>query len=209
MLYPILELQDIFVDACVRAPTGELMFLSTYGRDGSLQQLYAALHLGVQEGGIRQVTILDPASRQPLAAVPVGDPKRFDKFSGRLPKDNLFGSLVHTWIFDPCLMTPARATATAWLLVDRHTQHDDTASITSRAWSLIVQLSPVPLLPHWRERVLSALGKEIVTDLAETASAPVGRLHASLIVLPEAFRETLSTLVHDGKLTLEGDTGTR
>ena len=202
MLYPILELQDIFVDACVRAPTGELAFLSAYGRDGSLQQLYAALHLGIQEGGVRQITLLDPATRQTLAAVPVGDPKRFDKFSGRLPKDNLFGALVHTWIFDEVLLKPSRATGTAWLLLDRHSQSGEAASVAELTWSLVTQLSPVPLLPHWRDRMLSALGDELVTDLSQTTSAPVGRLLALVTSLPEAFQQTLSTLVRSGDLTL-------
>ncbi|MDR5804923.1 hypothetical protein [Caballeronia sp. LZ001] len=205
MLYPILELQDIFVDACVRTSTGELMFLSAFGRDGSLQQLYASLHLGAQEGGIQQVTILDPTTRQPIASASVGDSRRLDKFSGRLPKENLFGNLVHTWIFDASLTTSAKSTGIAWLLIDRHLQADDASSIATRAWSLIAQLSPVPLLPHWRDRVLSTLGSETVTDLAQTACAPVGRLHASQIALPEAFSETLSELVRNGDLLLEDD----
>ncbi|MDR8402145.1 hypothetical protein NE850_38125 [Paraburkholderia sp. USG1] len=208
MLYPILELQDIFVDACVRAPTSELMFLSAFGRDGSVQQLYASLHLGMQEGGLQRVTILDPTSRKPIAAIPIGDPKRLDKFSGRLPKDNLFGNLVHTWIFDEILLKPSRATGTAWLLLDRHSQSDEAAWVATRTWSLVTQLSPVPLLPHWRERVLNELADELVTDLSQTASAPIGRLFASVTSLPEAFPQTLSALVRSGDLTLEHDIGT-
>ena len=147
MLYPVKELQDIFVDACVRAPDGELVFLSVFGRDGAVQQLYASLHLGIQEGGIRQITLLDPDTSRTLAAVPVGDPRRLDKYSGRLPKDNLFGNLVHTWIYDESLLAPSKATGSAWLLVDRETQAHDIDSLEARTWSLIEQLSPLPLLP--------------------------------------------------------------
>lgn len=209
MLYPIKELQDIFIDACVRAPTGELAFVSVFGRDGAVQQLYASLHLGIQEGGIRQLTLIDPERQQVVAAIPVGDPKRLDKYSGRLPKDNLFGNLVHTWIYDENLVTASKATGSAWLLIDRDTQPDDEATIEARTWSLIEQLSPLPVLAHWREMVLFTLGDALVTDLSRTPHAPVGRLHASLIALPEQFSDAISRLVRSGALALDEGTASR
>ena len=203
MLYPIKELQDIFVDACVRAPDGELAFVSVFGRDGAVQQLYASLHLGIQEGGIRQLTLLDPGSSQPVAAVPVGDPRRLDKYSGRLPKDNLFGNLVHTWIYDESLLGPSKAAGSAWLLVDRETQAHDDESLYARVWSLIEELSSIPLLSHWRDAILAALGAQLVSQLDDTPYAPVGRIHASRVTLPEAFPEAISAFVSSGRLTLD------
>lgn len=203
MLYPVKELQDIFVDACVRAPDGELAFISVFGRDGAVQQLYASLHLGIQEGGIRQITLLDPDTGQTLAAVPVGDPRRLDKYSGRLPKDNLFGNLVHTWIYDEALLNPSKATGSAWLLIDRETQAHDLGSLEARTWSLIEQLSPLPLLPHWRALVLGTLGERLVNNLDQTPHAPIGRIHASWIVLPDSFAEAISGFVHNGSLGLD------
>lgn len=202
MLYPIKELQDIFVDACVRAPDGELVFASVYGRDGAVQQLYASLHLGVQEGGIRQLTLLDPDSSQPVAAVPIGDPRRLDKYSGRLPKDNLFGNLVHTWIYDESLLNPSKSSGSAWLLVDRETQAHDDTSMQARVWSLIEQLSPIPLLPHWRAPVLDAMSSQLVAHLGDTSYAPLGRIHASRVTLPDAFAKAISVFVSSGTLTL-------
>lgn len=203
MLYPIKELQDIFVDACVRAPDGELAFVSVFGRDGAVQQLYASLHLGIQEGGIRQLTLLDPGSSQPVAAVPVGDPRRLDKYSGRLPKDNLFGNLVHTWIYDESLLTPSKAAGSAWLLVDRETQAHDSESLQARVWSLIEQLSSIPLLSHWRDSILDALGAQLVSHLDDTPYAPLGRIHASGVTLPDAFAKAISEFVSSGMLTLD------
>lgn len=202
MLYPVKELQDIFVDACVRATDGELVFISVFGRDGAVQQLYASLHLGIQEGGVCQITLLDPDSRQPVAAVPIGDPRRLDKYSGRLPKDNLFGNLVHTWIYDESLLTPSKAAGSAWLLVDRETQAHDIGSLEARTWLLIEQLSPLPLLRHWRAPVLGMLGDQLVNTLDQTPHAPIGRIHASRIVLPDSFSEAISGWVRDGSLRL-------
>ncbi|SFT84315.1 hypothetical protein [Paraburkholderia aspalathi] len=203
MLYPIKELQDIFVDACVRAPDGELALVSAFGRDGAVQQLYASLHLGVQEGGIRQLTLLDPHSSQPVAVIPVGDPRRLDKYSGRLPKDNLFGNLVHTWIYDELLLNPSKAAGSAWLLIDRDTQAHDDGSLQARVWSLIEHLSPIPLLPPWRTPVLDALGAQLVSHLGNTPYAPVGRIHASRVTLPDTFGKAISDFVSSGTLTLD------
>ncbi|MEC5406576.1 hypothetical protein VOM14_13555 [Paraburkholderia sp. MPAMCS5] len=203
MLYPIKELQDIFVDACVRAPDGELVFVSVFGRDGAVQQLYASLHLGIQEGGIRQITLLDPDNGQPIAAVPIGDPRRLDKYSGRLPKDNLFGNLIHTWIYDESLLKPSKAAGSAWLLVDRGTQEHGLESLEARTWLLIEQLSPLPLLPHWRGRILGMLGDHLVNNLEQTPHAPIGRIHASRIVLPDSFSEAISGFVRNGSLGLD------
>ncbi|AFT90316.1 hypothetical protein [Paraburkholderia phenoliruptrix] len=203
MLYPIKELQDIFIDACVRAPDRELALVSVFGRDGAVQQLYASLHLGVQEGGIRQITLIDPDSAQTIAAVAIGDPRRLDKYSGRLPKDNLFGNLVHTWIYDESLLTPSKSTGSAWLLVDRETQAHDEAALEARVWSLIEQISPIPLLPHWRSLVLAELGEQLVSRLGETPSAPVGRLDAFRIALLDSFTEAISGFIRSGALEID------
>lgn len=195
MLYAIKELQDLFVDACVRDANGDLMLLSAYGRDGSLQQLLAALHLGVHEGGLRGFTLL--GERHPIT-VSIGDPKRLTKYSGRLPKENLFGNLVHVWIYDPAILKPSRAARTGWIL----RQADDMASDhREHVWTLYRQLATVPLLPHWRDVVLDAT-RDSVTDLRDTPFAPCGRLSALKLTLAEDLAQLVSSLVKAGRLTL-------
>jgi len=74
MIFRIRELQDLFVDACVRFPNGDLAFLSFYGRDGSVQQLFASLQLGTQEGGLRQLTLVT-ASSSVETVISIGESK--------------------------------------------------------------------------------------------------------------------------------------
>ena len=62
MIFRIRELQDLFVDACVRFPNGDLAFLSFYGRDGSVQQLFASLQLGTQAVSYTHLTL--PTNRE-------------------------------------------------------------------------------------------------------------------------------------------------
>ena len=101
------------------------------------------------------------------------------------------------------LLTPSKAAGSAWLLVDRETQVHDDASLQARVWSLIEQLSPIPLLPHWRTPVLDALGSQLVAHLDDTPYASVGRIRASRVTLPDAFAEAISAFVRHATLKLD------
>jgi hypothetical protein len=116
MLFKLRELSDLYADACVRDESGQLMFLSLYGRDTAIQQLLAAFTLKVSEGGFDSFHLQDPAGES--HRVHVGNADRLEKFTGKLPRDNLFGNLVHLWLYDPALTRPDRSNRVAWVLVD-------------------------------------------------------------------------------------------
>ena len=156
---------DVIADACVRDESGKLMFLSLYGRDTAIQQLLAAFTLKETNGGIsefRLSTVTDDGV-QTIERVEVGDPDRLTKFNGRLPKENLFGNLVHTWIYDEVLLKPDRSNKTAWLMLDEPFTTSSRPRLIQGIWSLYKTLSPVPLLDGWSEVVLRATQGECVS----------------------------------------------
>jgi hypothetical protein len=201
MLFKLKELSDLYADACVRDESGQLMFLSLYGRDTAIQQLLAAFTLKVTEGGLSAFHLQDPDGQAHV--VYVGNAERLEKFTGKLPRDNLFGNLAHVWLYDLALIRPDRSNRVAWVLVDS-VQHASNALevIWDRAWDLYKLLSPVPLLDTWQHAVLSRTGGDVVTLLRETAYPPLGRIDAARISLPESFPETVSGMVKVGELTL-------
>jgi hypothetical protein len=202
MLYKLRELSDLFADACVRDESGQLMFLSLYGRDTAIQQLLAAFTLKVGEGGLDSFHLQDPAGD--AHRVHVGNADRLEKFTGKLPRDNLFGNLVHLWLYDPILTRPDRSNRVAWVLVDGvDDPSDQTEAIWSRVWGLYKLLSPVPLLDTWQAPVLVRTGAEGVTLMDETPYPPLGRIAAARISLPDHFPETVSGMVKAGELALE------
>lgn len=201
MLFKLKELSDLFADACVRDETGQLMFLSLYGRDTAIQQLLAAFTLKVTEGGFDSFHLQDPAGESHL--VHVGNADRLEKFTGKLPRDNLFGNLVHLWLYDPALIRPDRSNQVAWALVDGVDALSQTDSIRSRIWGLYKLLSPVPLLDAWQQAVLARTWDEAVTVMAQTPYPPLGRIAAARVSLPERFPETVSGMVKAGDLALE------
>jgi hypothetical protein len=200
MLYKLRELTDLYADACVRDEAGELMFLSVYGRDTAVQQLLAAFTLKVSEGGVDRFHLEDVDGES--HPVQVGNSERLEKFTGKLPRDNLFGNLAHLWLYDPILTRPDRSNRVAWVLVEGVDDPSDrNEAIWERAWGLYKLLSPVPLLDAWQAAVLSRTGEDVVTLMNETVHPPLGRIAAARVSLPESFPEIVSGMVKAGELT--------
>ncbi len=204
-LYRLRELADLYVDACIRDEAGRLMFLSVYGRDTALQQLLASFQLPTSSGGMDLVTLENPDAENGLRVVRlfVGDASRLSKQTGRLPR-SLFGHLVHAWIYDPVVIQPDKSNGIGWVMLD--VEEGSTASpekARAAVWTMVSHLSPIPLLPHWRDAVLQAMGEQLVVTLSKTSFPPVGRLRAAKVSLPEDFSARISQLVKAGLLLLD------
>lgn len=198
----IVELTDLFADACVRDEAGQLLFLSCYGRDTAIQQLLAAFQLKTAEGGLDWFRLEDMQSSK-TETVFVGDSGRLEKFSGRLPRENLFGNLVHTWIYDPRVVRADNTNRIAWVIEPEPWSENLRERLLVKVWQTYQSLSPVPLLDHWRDPVLRSTANDCVKLMHQTAYPPIGRCSAFKVHLQDSFLETISSLVKSGKLTLE------
>ena len=210
-MFRIKEVADVFVDACVRDESGQLLFLSCYGRDTAIQQLFAAFYLKSSEGGLEHFHLreADAESWEEGERVHVGNADGLQKLSGRLPRDNVFGNLAHTWIYDPAIVRPDRATRTAWVIDPLDKGNEVTSDpervllqVADRVWEVFRLLSPVPLLDAWRPTLLDSCFADCVTDLSETAFPPLGCVSANKVTVPDSFVDTVSTLVKNGSLRL-------
>lgn len=203
-MFRVKEIADVFVDACVRNESGELLLLSCYGRDTAIQQLLAAFDLGPAAGGLSTCTLV-AVDTHDEDHVEVGNAAALTKFSGRLPRENLFGQLTHTWIYRPSIVRPDRSNGIAWLIDDQSL--DGTAAsrnpcLNERLWALVQDLSPVPLLEHWQGAILNGVDG-LILPLQDTAYPPLGRVNAFKVGLPDDFLDRISQLVRDRALTLE------
>lgn len=214
IMFQTLEQSDVFVDACASDQHAQLLFLSVYGRDTSVQQLMARLHQPVSQGGVDSVTLRLPADKADALKVLIGDARRLEKVTGRIPKAGLLGNLVHAWIFDPKILKVDHAARTAWLF-DRQegsgpsdeglasSQAVERSAVTTAAlstadpvWQLVKELSSVPLMEHWRDRVLQHL--QLVGAISRTPA--VGPVVVQRVELPEFFSEWVSSSVREGLL---------
>jgi hypothetical protein len=194
-MFSVQEVQDIFCDAMVVDGNSRLMFASVYGRDTGVQQLFAAFGLSVQSGGLDRLTIQHGVSEVVGLAV---DPNRFEKFTGRLPRENLFGNLSHSWIFDPALINVDKVNRSAWVLCQG--QDTDPTLITARIWDRIKQLSQVALLDAWSSVLLSRWHESGIGETGQLRS--IGAIQAFHVSLPEDYLEQVSSLLKEGVLVV-------
>ena len=214
-MYQIQQVSDVHVDACVRNEAGQLMFLSAFGRDTAVKELMARMELGTGDNhSLSELTLKGTCDHAGEShAVIVGDPKRLDKHTGRLPKRKLFGNMTHVWIYDPAIREPDKGSRTAWLIdrVISDVTELSTFDIRERIWATIGQLASIPLLPHWRDTVLKAVWRDMVFEMGKTTSEeynprfskPLGGMQAFRIALTEDFPNVVSSLIKSGQLHLE------
>ena len=214
-MYLIQQVSDVHVDACVRNEAGQLMFLSAFGRDTAIKELMARMELGTGDNhSLSELTLKGTCDHAGEShAVMVGDPKRLDKHTGRLPKRKLFGNMTHVWIYDPAIREPDKGSRTAWLIDRVITDGTESSSldIRQRIWATIGQLASIPLLPHWRDTVLKAVWRDMVFEMGKTTSEeynprfskPLGGMQAFRIALTEEFPNVVSSLIKSGQLHLE------
>ena len=205
-MYQIEEFPEVWADACIRDAEGRFLFLSMYGRDGSLMQFMAAMQLGTKEGGVQRFHLVGAGGDRHQAEV--GGADRLSKHSARLPKQNLFGPLSQMWIYDKSLQTPDRVNRIGWAL---HRQLPEAAAdmqiagdqLRERAWQLIKNLSPVALQDHWREEILSWCTEKAATQTMGSDLYPVlGQVHAMRVSLTDHFLTFISDGVRAGRLRL-------
>ena len=199
-MYRIEELSEIWVDACLRNSDGRLMFLSYFGRDGSVMQFLATLELGRTERGLNRFHLVGPdGQRHP---VDVEGTERLGKHASRLPRQNLFGPLTHNWIYDKTLQNPDRANRIAWVMHRvgaETTQHEQ--PLYDKVWAAMVDLSPVALLDHWREPCLNWCREKRAVELLDDPVYPaIGQVMAMRVSLSDHFVEFVSDGVRSGLL---------
>ena len=201
-MFHALEQSDVFFDACASDQHAQLLFLSVYGRDTSVQQLMARLHQPAGQGGIDALTLRASPEQSEALKVLVGDARRLEKVTGRIPKAGLLGNLVHAWIFDPKVLQVDHAARTAWLFDRAMAMGEvgddpgDADRLQADTWQVVKELSPVPLMEAWRDLVLLHL--KVNGAIAETRA--VGPIRSIRVELPEFFHEWVSCNVREGVL---------
>lgn len=205
-MYRIEEFPDIWCDACLRDSEGRFLFLSVYGRDGSLMQFMAALDLGEKEKGVAHFHLADASGDRHL--VDVGGTKRLAKQAGRLPRQNLFGPLSQLWLFDAKLQTPDRVNRIGFAMhygsVTAAGYGSALSDLADRAWLLVKNLSPVALLDVWREQVMAwCMEKNAVEFIGSDLYPALGPVRAARVSLTDHFTAFVSGAVREHRLQLE------
>lgn len=193
-MFRVSPFSDLYADACVRNEHGQLLFISLYGRDTQLRALMAAFHLGVNEGGVSSIQLINEQTGEDSVCY-VGDAKKLTHTSGRLPKDNLFGNVVHTFIYREDIVKPDLANAAAWILRHQSLPEFEQDNGVDTIWEYYKTLSAVPLQDHWRDFVIAHTAKDCIFSTSESNYPTLGNFTAIKIQLPSDFTQRISKLV--------------
>ena len=196
ILYRIAEFSELFADACLRNSEGELKFLSLYGRDGPVMQFLAALQVGSNEGGITRFNLLDENGERHLVGVGAGTVANLSKFSGRLPRQNLFWPLSQTWLYDHTLRDVDRANRIGWVIhraVPGEDQEQIKQMLLAKAWLMTCRLSPVALLNEWQQPIQDWCVQTHSYDyLNDPLYPPLGGIQALRVSITDHFLRFVS-----------------
>jgi len=200
-LYRIAEFPELFADACLRNSEGDLKFLSFYGRDGSVKQFLAALELGAGKGGVSRFYLVGKDDKR--HRVEAGSASNLSMYSGRL-RQNLFGPLSQTWLYDGTFAQADRANRIGWLL-HRAAPGEDQDQVhqilADKAWALTCQLAPVALLDTWRQPIQDWCRQtKSYEHLDDPLYPPLGGIHALRVSVTDHLLRFVSAGVKSGQL---------
>lgn len=150
-LYQVVESNSpLFVDAYLL--DGERwVFGSFWGSETTMQEFFARLTLPNHEEGLRGFTLVSGAERIRIHAGQVSD---LTKVVGKTPPTTVLGALCNVWIFDPTLQQPNRSAGEAYVI---GLPNETPSELLARAWTVIQDLSQIPLLEHWCNDVMDLL----------------------------------------------------
>jgi len=151
---------DLYVDASLVDAYDKLLFLSLWGRDTAIQEFLAGISLANEEGGINSFflsTGIKSSGDPQRKLIQIGEAKRLNHYSGRMPASNVFGGdMAHLWVFDRLVTEPDLANRRT-IAISKTINHsvDDETATQNRIWQLTKAICHLPLLDHWAKTVIS------------------------------------------------------
>ena len=194
-LYRILECPELMSDACLCDESNTMLFLSVWGRDTAIQEFLARLTLKPSEDrGLNVLNLREPFGGNAIN-VSIGSIGMLEKRTARTFRRTLFGSMIHLWLLDKRCLSPDRANATALALLFKNAPDR-----VERLWALVKEACPLPLLDHWRDRILELLCSH---NMLSQLPFLVGPLEADRLALDvPASTLALGELIRDDELTV-------
>ncbi len=202
-LMQIDAIPDLYADAALVDAYDKLLFLSLWGRDTAIQEFLAGISLANEEGGINSffLTTGKRENGEPLRKlVQIGESKRLNHHSGRMPASNVFGGdMAHLWVFDRLVTDPDLANRRT-IAISRAVDTAPISSVSqSRIWQLTKAICHLPLLDHWAETIIKRFyERDWIKDFNGIG------VNGALIDLSlnEEVEDEISTLIRDGVLGL-------
>jgi len=120
-------------------------------------------------------------------------------------KATYFGSLLNVWIFDKRTTEADLANNSSYLLENTAHSAKDILALPEleqkKLWSQVMELSPFPILDHWRLPVMQEIIRHEMIHMMKPLFGPLTcwRIHLNV----EIIQKFISDMIRSGALTAE------
>jgi len=215
-LFELSELSGVFTDAALTDDTGNLLFISVWGRDIAMQELLGRLQLPKSENGIRELNIQGESLNKKLQIPNVDD---LDKTAYKVTKPTIYGELTQMWIYNKIAINPDLSNHRALMLYAEDDRKPD-------LWPLVKSVCHLPLLDHWEDAFIkkcfdnnwiryldNGFGiKGVFIELNDEVEDVMGQMIQNYeLTLPDEYNQQINTIskldkpTNDSSESLFGD----
>jgi len=187
-LFELSEISGVFTDAALTDDTGNLLFISVWGRDIAMQELLGRLQLPKSENGIRELTIQRNSLYKKVQIPNVDD---LDKTAYKVTKPTIYGELAQMWIYNKIAITPDLSNHRALML---YADDDKKPEL----WPLVKSVCHLPLLDHWKDAFIK---KCFDNDWIRYLDNGFG-IKGVFIELNDQVEDVMSQMIQNYQLTL-------
>lgn len=149
-LFKVEEISDLYVDSYLTDEHGNLIFVSFWGRDITINEFVARITLNDAEYSIRKFHLIDPDTGTEKA-IHIRNKDDLEKHTGRVTT-KVFGDMVQGFLYEKMTIKPDYQSGKALILFVGDKEPD--------TWEMVKEVCHIPLRDHWKEPLLEKFGRQ-------------------------------------------------
>ena len=190
-LFKVDEISDLYVDSYLTDEHGNLIFVSFWGRDITINEFIARITLNDAEYGIRKFHLIDPDTGIEKS-VHISNKDDLEKHTGRVTT-KVFGDMVQGFIYEKMTIKPDYQSGKALILFVGDDEPD--------TWDLVKEVCHIPLIDHWKESLLETFSDQGNDTPWIKKLTGVGINAIRIEFDQESLEEVVSDQIQNGQLT--------
>ena len=139
-LFKVDEISDLYADSYLTDDEGNLIFISLWGRDITMNEFFARITLNDAEISIRSFHLINPETNKEVY-VHIRNRETLEKHTGRVTT-SVFGEMVQGFLYEKMAIKPDFQSGKALVMYQGEKQPD--------IWELVKQVCHIPLVDHWQ-----------------------------------------------------------
>ena len=154
-MWSISNWSNVFVDRALGDERENIIMMSVYGRDMSVQSFLGALTVGADQGGLRDIQLENDNGQRRTFGFSQSD---LEKQVSRITC-GIYGNMAQCILHSKNAMTPDLVEGMGYVMMpldtNGNTLFPELGNFQERVWDMVKLLSKLPLLDEWRDDLLA------------------------------------------------------